>query len=244
MNKLMKNLDIKTISLDFWDTIFIYSFTEDLLVKRTNINYEILKKYSINFDSVDYEIRDIYNYFDKIWITKHRTPSTPEMINRIVENLKIEKINKSDFEQLVMENEDLVLNNNLKVIDDAVRVIKKLASKYNLAVISDTGFEPGNKLRKVLENHDIRDLFSCEVFSNETGFSKPDKRAFDIVASKTNTIPSEIVHIGDREHTDIIGGKSAGFKTILFSGIRDCDFNTTTADYKVKSWVEIENLLL
>ena len=39
-----------------------------------------------------------------------------------------------------------------------------------------------------------------------------------------------MVHIGDRDHNDIKGPQALGMKAVLFTGARDNDKNSTSAD--------------
>ena len=235
--------NLKTITFDFWDTIFIYPDCPEILIERVDFTDNIFKKYGIEYQQTKKLVTSIYPFFDKIWHNEKRTPSTPEMMNYIISEAGIE-INNDEFNSLVLFNETLIPGKNIEIIEGVKNTIIELSKKYKLAIISDTGFEPGRELRKLLQQFELKKYFDYEVFSNECGCSKPDIKTYQLAAQKTDTNLSQMLHIGDRENKDIKGAKAAGMKSILFAGSRDKDYNITTADYKIKRWNEINTILL
>ncbi len=53
---------------------------------------------------------------------------------------------------------------------------------------------------------------------------------FDSAAAQLGVELTEMLHVGDREHTDIRGAQALGLKAVLFTGTRDADRETTSAD--------------
>jgi FMN phosphatase YigB (HAD superfamily) len=89
---------------------------------------------------------------------------------------------------------------------------------------------PGTQLRGLLATYDLKRYFSGFAFSDEVGHSKPHRAMFDSVAGQLSVDFSEMVHVGDRDHNDVKGPQALGMKAILFTGRRDADKATTTAD--------------
>lgn len=238
---------IKTITIDFWDTIFIYPNIKTVLQKRVNFFYKIFSKYNNKISKLDTQeaVISIYTFFEKIWYEEKRTPSAKEMILYTIDKVGLKgKLSEKNIISLTIFNEQYILKNEkITLIKDADIVIKKLYEKgYSLIIISDTGFEPGTELKKILLKHDLLKYFTYLIFSDEVGFSKPDTKAFQLAQEKSfdNTCHfNNMIHIGDREDKDVLGAKSAGMQSILFAGTRDEDYEKTTADYKVKSWLKI-----
>ena len=238
--------DIRTITIDFWDTIFVYPDIEPILKIRVEYYHNIFRKYNNITKKQTYDtVVSIYSFFEKIWNEEHRTPSTKEMIIYTTDKLNLQGlISTKEIDDLVTFNEELIgKSDNLVLIKDADVIIKKLFDYgYDLIIISDTGFEPGRELRKMLLKYDLLKYFTFTIFSDETGFSKPDKQAFQLALDKSSKKISDfgnMIHIGDREDKDILGANSAGMQSILFAGTRDNDYETTIANFKVKSWLEI-----
>jgi FMN phosphatase YigB (HAD superfamily) len=122
-------------------------------------------------------------------------------------------------------------------------VLAQLASRYKLAIIADTGYAPGSVLRELLSRHDLLQFFDCTYFSNERGISKPDPRAFDCVLAELGVQPSEAVHVGDSQRTDITGGQTAGMWTVHFLGANVSDAAVSTADARIRRFAELPVVL-
>ena len=237
----MKN--IKTITLDFWDTITKYPFSEEIFMERVEYAHNIFRQYKLTYERTIELMRSIYTHFEEIWVNEHRTPTTAEMFKNLEKNSGV-KFSEEHFNELVGYNENLVPTKYFNIDTEIIETIKELSQKYKIILISDTGFEPGKALRKAISETGLKDIFKYEVFSDETGYSKPDKRAFKLASKISETDLTDMVHIGDREEKDIKGAKAVGMKAILFAGFRDTDKQITTADHIVSSWDEIKGLLL
>lgn len=239
--------NIKAITIDFWDTIFVYPsycpFSENILNKRVDFTHNLLKDMNISREACDTALRGVFGYFEKIWVNESRTPTTPEMMKYMLEELDIE-VEADIFDKLVDHYENMILKEDVVIIDRSSEVLKELSEKYKLVIISDTGFEPGDTCRKIMEKYGIKNYFTGEVFSNEVGFSKPDIKMFEHAAKIVGCEVSEMIHIGDRENKDIDGAISASMKSIMFGGTRDNDYESSKATYKAKTWDEIKSILL
>lgn len=237
----MSNFDltkIKAVSFDFWDTIC--SYNEDLLFVEKRIDFLANFLDSAHFPrtKVALAVHSIFDYFENLWHTEHRTPCTPEMLKYALNRIGA-KLSADQFALVVDYYENLITNEGAVVAADAVQVLHKLAEKFKLVLISDTGFEPGRVIRQLMQKLDILNLFEYQVFSDETGYSKPDLRAFQLAESKVGQQAVNMVHIGDRESKDIAGAKNAGMQSILYTGFRDDDLKISKADLKIGSWQEL-----
>ncbi len=235
-------LRVKAISVDFWDTISLYPFTQEIFEERVSHSYGIFRKYDVSEGTSRMLMRSVYDHFEDIWHNHRRTPTTPEMF-RHIEKLVGYELRSDDFNTLVEFNEKLITEKYFKIESGIEKALRKLSGKYKLVIISDTGFEPGREIRNALKKLNMLDIFSYAVFSDETGYSKPDIRAFFLAAEKAGCRTDEMVHIGDRESKDISGARDSGMKAILYTGFRSEDEKDTTADVTVSSWEEILNLL-
>jgi len=237
----MSNFDlskVKAVSFDFWDTIC--SYNEDLLYVEKRIDYlaQFLDPAYFPRTKVAMAVHSIFDYFENLWHTEHRTPCTPEMLKYALNRIGA-KLSSDQFYQTVNYYENLITNEGAVVAADAVQVLHKLAEKFKLVLISDTGFEPGRVIRQLMQKLDILNLFEYQVFSDETGYSKPDLRAFQLAESKVGQQAVNMVHIGDRESKDIDGAKNAGMQSILYTGFRDDDLKISKADLKIGNWQEL-----
>lgn len=162
------------------------------------------------------------------------------MMTYFFDKLKI-TVSKTDRYRLINYNQSLVLRSRkCKIFNNAKSTIIKLSKKYELAIISDTGFESGKIIRSLLKRHNLQTFFSSMLFSDEIKKSKPNKIIFNLALQKTSSTNLEAVHIGDNEKTDIIGAYNLEIKSILFNS----KSKKTKADYIASNWKEIEKIFL
>ncbi|HVE75446.1 MAG TPA: HAD family hydrolase [Actinomycetota bacterium] len=114
------------------------------------------------------------------------------------------------------------------------------------ALICDTGFTPGARVREFLEGHSIR--LDHYFFSDEFGVPKPLRPIFDAALEATGAEAASAVHIGDLRRTDVAGARGAGMATIRFAGVHDdgWEIEESTgeeADAVIRSWAELPALV-
>lgn len=128
-------------------------------------------------------------------------------------------------------------------IEGALDAVKAAARRGPVGVISDSGLSPGSSLRTLLERNGFLPYFESVVFSDEVGVSKPHARMFDACAAGLGVEPSELLHIGDLETTDVAGAKAVGARAALFAGDNDRHVENTTADYVFMTWNDFLDVL-
>ncbi len=130
---------------------------------------------------------------------------------------------------------DRVFFSNLKLFPDArpfLEELRKMDAKIVLITDSSSYWQ-----RKKLEYLGIKDYFDSIVISGETGHSKFELYNF-ILAKKLFPVESEIYMIGDRDETDMKGGKAIGAITILVNRGYFRGRGTKNADYIVRNLME------
>ncbi|NJE43020.1 HAD family hydrolase [Thermococcus sp. GR6] len=158
-------------------------------------------------------------------------------LDKIVEKLlgKVyAKITPEEFEE-IMDLVDRVFFSNLKLYPDALpflQGLKEMGAKIVLITDSSSYWQ-----RKKLEYLGIKDYFDALIISGETGHSKLDPHNFRLARSMFPH-EEEIYMVGDRDDTDMRGGKDIGATTILvkrgyFKGRRP-----KHADYTVNDLLE------
>lgn len=109
--------------------------------------------------------------------------------------------------------------------DETSDVLHRLKeqSQATFSILSNTGFIRGQSLRRVLAELKIADLFDFQLYSDETGLSKPNKELFELMLKEITTLKKQeidlksIVHIGDNPVADIAGGMAIGIETLLIN---------------------------
>ena len=74
-----------------------------------------------------------------------------------------------------------------------------------------------SRLRPVLRDLGVSDLFEELFISSEIGFEKPSPEIFKKVEFELGTTAKEMLHVGDSYSRDVQGALSAGWRTSLYS---------------------------
>lgn len=235
----------KAITIDFWNTIYDSSNGLERNKYRQRILINELDKFGIMVLAEEYDkaMKATWNYFEDTWKYKHRTPTARECVEYFWDFVKIPK-DEDSIQVVTNAFEDSVLVHRPKLISNVKDILELLSSEYELGLISDTGFSPGTILKQLMQEDDIAKYFKSFSFSNETGYSKPNENAFKIALEQIEALPDTALHIGDIEHTDIIGAKSYNMKAIRFTGsvteyTSSRNPQKTAADYETDNWNDI-----
>jgi putative hydrolase of the HAD superfamily len=221
---------IRVVSFDLWDTVFVDDSDEPKRreqglppkpVARRELVHSFLSRHApIERALVDCAYNTADAAFRQVWHNEHVTWPVETRLRVLLAGLKRE-LPADELQELVRLHEDMELAVRPDLVPGIAGAIAELASRYKLVVASDAIFSPGRALRELLAGYGLLDKFTGFVFSDEIGCSKPSARMFNRVAEIGACKPEEIVHIGDREHNDILGPKAWGASAILFTAAID-----------------------
>jgi putative hydrolase of the HAD superfamily len=156
-------------------------------------------------------------------------------------NIPLESV---PFTAVTAAYEELTLEYLPQLIDGVEEAIERLASKYRIGLICNTGYTGGRVLRQVLARHGLIGYFGVLTFSNEHGWLKPDPRIFKHTLADLGVPPENALHIGDTEDMDIVGAKAAGLYSARYLQGGDNDGAITSqADLLFFDWSELDGLL-
>ncbi len=119
------------------------------------------------------------------------------------------------------ETETLFFNYKPELIFPEIkRQFEEITSQgKTVNILSNTGFIKGISLRKLLSYYELSDSISFQIYSDETGFSKPNAAIFQLVFDQVNNSrevqKNEILHIGDNSIADYNGALKFGFNAYL-----------------------------
>ncbi len=89
--------------------------------------------------------------------------------------------------------------------------LDRLAGRYRIGLICNTGVTGGRVLRQVLADHGLLGYFDTTVFSNEFGRVKPDPSIFRHTLDQLGGVaPNRALHLGDLEELDVDGALATG----------------------------------
>jgi len=172
----------KAITFDFWGTLFTEgeAFLEKVMPARYEILLDALSEAGHPVDEA--EVREAYRQaslaFEEAWKAGEHMP-VYERVARIFALLGAPH-DPGLIALTARRLEESSLLAPLKPLP-GVEVLKDLAKKYPLAIVSDTGMTPGRLLREHLKRQGL-DVFQAFSFSDETGFVKPKPEAFRVAS--------------------------------------------------------------
>jgi len=240
-------LGLEAISLDFWNTLFVetrgaFTFYAD---RRRQLLAEATAECGpFTDEQIAIACRAEAEQHHQVWRCQHRTLPARQRLSRILETLGAD-LGPEKLDELSRAYEEGILERPPVLVDGARAALEKLSARYRLGIISDVGFSPGRVLRKVMADSGILTAFDSLVFSDEAGCSKPHEEVFKQTATRLGTGPDRIAHIGDLEHTDIVGAKAAGYRAIRFAGVTPIEEGETTiADRVALEWREVPAMLM
>lgn len=105
------------------------------------------------------------------------------------------------------------LENNFKLRDDFLSVIRDLKKEYKIAMLSNDVSEWSKYLRIYFE---IEDIFDELIISGEVSYRKPDKKIYEIFLNKVNAKAKDCVFIDDIEE-NLKSAKELGINVIKFA---------------------------
>jgi HAD superfamily hydrolase (TIGR01509 family) len=233
---------IKAVSFDFWNTLFRDIHGSAYQENRLKFFLETVRSYQEccpekTMAAFNYASQEAY----RIWTQEHRTPNARERLEWVLSQLVLE-LPEDVLSPMARSCGEMIHQFPPVLIEHVKEVLEKLSQHYQLAVISDTGYSPGTVLRETMARNGILDYFAVLSFSDEVGRSKPHESIFLATAQALGIAPTEMLHIGDLEFTDVIGARAVGAKAVLFAADL-AELPDSVADYVVKSHLELITIL-
>ncbi len=204
--------EVKGITLDLWGTIL-----DDAHPPASTIIYSEQRQwflleelrhcgYAITAEQVQAAYKQAWNYFDDLW-EKQIGFCADDGLREMLKHLHAELSPESY--QRVLDFFESYKAPPLP-LDGAVSAIQALAQHYPLALISDTAWTPGWRLREILDDYEILNCFRALIFSGETGRTKPHPEMFRRALAGLQLLPQACLHVGDLQKTDVAGAKAMG----------------------------------
>ncbi|WP_117237486.1 HAD family hydrolase [Thermus sediminis] len=233
----------KAITFDFWGTLFTegQAFMERVMPTRYEVLLDALSE--AGHPAEEAEVREAYRQatlaFEEAWKAGEQM-GVYDRVARIFALLGAPH-DPGLIALTARRLEETSLLADLEALP-GVEVLKDLAKRYPLALVSDTGMTPGRLLREHLRRHGL-DVFQAYSFSDETGFVKPRPEAFHVALEALGVAPEEALHVGDLPQTDIKGAFGAGYPfAVQYVGLREVN-GEVRPTAKVKDHRELLSLL-
>jgi putative hydrolase of the HAD superfamily len=235
-------MSIRAITFDFWNTLFPSINANDLRCQQITQALDQAGHAKIPQAHIARAVDRAWSEWDRVWEEEQRTFGAPHWVSLVLADLDV-RLNKTEKEALT----DVMTRSGIEVrpplIEGVATVMPRLAGRYRLGLICDTGLSPGWLQRQHMERHGILHYFSYLTFSDELGVSKPHPDAFLSTLAHLDVRPEGAVHIGDYPRTDIAGAQGVGMRAIRFAGVYDWPNGPTRADAAIQSYDELESQL-
>ena len=209
------------ISFDLWMTLI----KSDPEFKKKR---DLLFREYFSVDKSAEEVSAVIRKYDLLTNTINekvgRNFDTFEIYYLIIDALSvdIEKFSITQLYEFYSHTEDLLMQHKPVLLnDDIPSVLHQLRdSGKTMNILSNTAFIKGSTLRKLLGHYNLERFFSFQIYSDETGFSKPNHKIFEqAYQQKLSEDPEvqkkEILHVGDNIIADYNGALDFGFDAFL-----------------------------
>ncbi|MEM1732397.1 MAG: HAD family hydrolase [Desulfurococcaceae archaeon] len=110
------------------------------------------------------------------------------------------------------------INNYDVVYPDVPTALSKLLEmNVYMGVIGNVLFWPSYYTRILLDRTGLSSYMKLVLFSDEIGYSKPDRGIFLEFSRRSGYPPGRVIHVGDNVVEDVGGALSAGFHALLIN---------------------------
>jgi putative hydrolase of the HAD superfamily len=236
-------MEMKLITFDFWNTLFLDTGEPERNRKRLSFAFERLKRrnQSLEVEKLEQAFEVANEFFNRQWY--ELKACTMDQHFQCLENHLQMKLPIEERAEIVDYFETILLEYPPVLVQNAAESVQLASSGRKVGMISDAGHSPGRTLRKLLEKHEIYDAFHSFSFSNETGFLKPSPECFWRILNELDVKPEEAVHIGDLEETDVMGAKRIGMKAIKYVGSNPSSSRKSIADSVIDDLSELPQVI-
>ncbi len=185
----------KAVIFDLWNTL--------IFKKGKNLTTAIAEYYSLPYDSV-------YEWIRLSSLAKDKS-------DKYYYIKMICQANSIIFEEKDKIFFDKLYDNYYKEcywIDGAQEILKLLKKRgYKIGILSNSSEISYN----IIDNFKLHSYVDNIVLSCEVGYLKPDPRIFQQILQNLNLSENEVIIIGDKITTDVLGAKIMGIDIIYFN---------------------------
>ena len=233
---------LQAITFDFWGTLYQNAYARD---ERLHLLEDVLARHSQPrpWTALEAAYRHAGDVWEHTWREEHRSLTTEHWLREMLVFLDVD-LSEEALTGLRRPIEEIYLRGDKpRPVSGVADVLPRLAQRYRLGLISDTGLTPGRVLRKVLRRDGLLPHFCTLTFSDETGAAKPLPKQFLRTLDILQVRPEQAAHVGDLPETDLAGARGVGMKAILFLGVSDRQDGRSLADGVFEEYGELEGLL-
>jgi putative hydrolase of the HAD superfamily len=214
---------LRAVTFDFWDTLYDGASLPERRALRQSAVRTMLERIgaSLPDDTVHAAYVASAREADRWWREEHRGYTTAERIHYFLGQLGLSRPQDCEHVQWLCEAIDAsLLRHPPPLLRGARDLIEAIASRFPIAIISDTGFSSSRAQDALLEQDGLLDHFSATIYSMDVGHAKPRPEPFAAATVALGVESGAILHVGDNERTDVGGALAAGFRAIRLDVVR------------------------
>jgi putative hydrolase of the HAD superfamily len=239
---------VRALTFDLWDTLVIDDSDEPRRAAqglppkkeaRARAFVELVSGAGVDEAAARSAWSDANAIFRVWWKQEHRTPPVAARLDHALGVLGLDR--PGTFDACVERLSTMEVELPPDPLPGAAEALAALAERYPLAIISDSIVTPAAGLRKILAHHGLARFFSGFYFSDEVGASKPAPLAYHAAAQDLGVPVEGIVHVGDRDETDVAGALGVGARAVYFTGA--VDRGPTASPWRCTHLAELPDLV-
>jgi FMN phosphatase YigB (HAD superfamily) len=239
---------VTALTFDFWNTLYSADagVWKEVGPRRMDALRKLLAAGGVrpSDEQVEQVYREGFDAYMASWESGRHFGAAEEVaffLDRF--GISADSIDAGAIEQAVRGVEEAARLGAIPLVEGVAATIPRLADAgYRLGVISDTSLTPGRILKEFMAADGLLEYFSVLTFSDETGYTKPDRRMFLRTLALLDAEPGVAAHVGDTPRTDIAGAKSVEMVAIRCAAVMD-HWQPPQADFVIRDHRELPAIL-
>lgn len=233
---------LHTVTFDFWGTLYQNAYARE---DRLHLLQEALAAHDQprSREEIEAAYAHARSVWDRTWREEQRSIPIERWLHEILTHLNAELPEETLIDLGAAIEEVYLQSDRPRPVPGASEVVPRLAQRYRLGLISDTGLTPGRVLRKIMDRDGLLRHFQALTFSDELGAAKPLPAPFLHTLERLDAQPERAAHVGDLPETDLRGARDVGMKAVLFLGVSEREDGRELADAAFEDYDELERLL-
>lgn len=233
----------KAIFLDWDDTIGDWTTAEHKALQDIYMTYQLNQLYPTFEDYLNaykpYNL-ELWGMYGRGEVTKEKLHF--ERFYRPLEGLPVSREVMEDLAHEIGEEFLRLTNKYFCLMPDAAEVVKYLAAKYPLTIISN-GFKEVQYYK--FEHSGLAPYLTHTLISEELGINKPQPGIFEIALERNGVTADEAIMIGDSYSSDIAGAKAAGIDQIWIKDdrVKGLEDEGLTATYMISHLADVMKIV-
>ena len=236
---------IRAVTLDYWDTLYDSAAHPERKSLRWAALRRLLADLGLTVTDAEFEAhnRAAAAEAERWWFEEARGYTIQDRIRWMLRRLGVERPADCDHVAAAAAAvDDAIVRYPPPLLPGAADLVRALAERFPLAIISDTGFTSGAAQDRILAGDGLLDHFAARVYSCDLGHAKPRPEPFRAALGALGVAPGEALHVGDIERTDVKGALGVGMRAVRLDVVRPG--GESAAEHVARSLEELRDYLV